>query len=230
VNHIPVHSIPLGLSQAYLIEGEAGPVLVDAGMPGQERAIMRRLRALGRDDLRLIFITHAHPDHDGSAAALRRLTGAPLAIHRADAAALARGETALGTARGRGRLLPPLMPLLERLLRPEPVVADVLLKDGDSLEAYGLDAVVVHTPGHTPGSSCLIVEGRVGFMGDMVSHTGRPHWQRLYAVDWSLLEQSIARLCGLRLERAYPGHGLRPLDAAAWAGLTSGGRRWTHSA
>ena len=215
-----VHAVPLGLSQAYLLESDAGVVLVDAGSPHQERVILRHLRALRSADasplkLQLIFITHAHLDHYGSAAALRRLTGAPVAIHRADAEAMARGETRLGSAQGRGKLMSVLLPLVELCLRPEPVKPDLLLEDGDDLADYGLEARVIHTPGHTLGSSCLIVEERLGFVGDLLSNTGRPHLQSLYAEDWSLLRQSYVRLQGTELETVYPGHGRRPVSGKA---------------
>jgi glyoxylase-like metal-dependent hydrolase (beta-lactamase superfamily II) len=215
-----VHAVPLGLSAAYLLETDAGLVLIDAGLPHQERIILRHGRALRSADasppnLRLIFITHAHFDHYGSAAALRRLTGAPVAIHRADAEAMARGETRLGLARGSGKLTQVLLPLVEWCLRPEPVKADLLLEDGDRLDDFGLEARVIHTPGHTLGSSCLIVEERLGFVGDLITNDGRPSLQRLFAEDWSLLRQSYARLRGIELEMAYPGHGRRPVTGKA---------------
>jgi hydroxyacylglutathione hydrolase len=220
-NH--VHTVPLGLSAAYLLETDAGLVLIDAGLPHQERIILRHVRALRSADaspsnlsrmpsIRLIFITHAHLDHYGSAAALRRLTGAPVAIHRADAEALARGETRIGSARGSGKLMGALLPLAELFLRPEPVKADILLEDGDRLDDLGLEARVMHTPGHTLGSSCLIVEERLGFMGDLLTNNGQPSLQRLFAEDWSLLRQSYARLQEIELEMAYPGHGRRPVS------------------
>jgi hydroxyacylglutathione hydrolase len=212
-NHI--HAVPLGLSEAYLLETDAGLVLIDAGLPHQERIILRHVQALGSDNLQLIFITHAHLDHYGSAAALRRLTGAPVAIHRADAEALARGETRLGSARGSGKLMGVLLPPVEWCLRPEPVKADLLLEDGDNLGDYGLEARVMHTPGHTLGSSCLIVEERIGFVGDLLTNNGRPQLQRLFAEDWSLLKQSYARLQGIELEMVYPGHGRRPVSGKA---------------
>jgi hydroxyacylglutathione hydrolase len=205
----------MGMASAYLIESETGLVLVDAGLPGCERRVLRRMRALGRDDLRLVFITHAHLDHYGSAASLRRLTRAPIAIHRADGGAMARGETPIGSVRGRGRLLWGLLRLFEPYLRPEPTYPDLLLDDGDDLYAHGLDAVVLHTPGHTPGSSCLIVEGRLAFVGDLLSTTGRPHVQRYFAEDWSLIPAGVARLQALGPAGVYPGHGRCPLSGDA---------------
>lgn len=214
-----VHAVPLGFSQAYLLESDTGLVLVDAGSPYQERVILRHLQALGSDNgcrfLKLIFITHAHLDHYGSAAALRRLTGAPVAIHRADAEALARGETRIGSARGMGKLMGALLPLAELFFRPESVTPDILLEDGDCLDNYGLEARVLHTPGHTLGSSCLIVEEQVGFVGDLLTNTGQPGLQRLFAEDWALLGQSYARLQGIEFETVYPGHGNRPVSGRA---------------
>lgn len=209
---LQIHDILIGMATAYLIESDSGLVLVDAGLPRYGQRVVRRMRALGRGDLRLIFITHAHLDHYGSAAALRRLTGAPIAVHRADGDAMARGETPIGSARGRGRLLWALLPLFESYLQPEPTPPDLILDDGDDLRAYDLDAVVLHTPGHTPGSSCLIVEGRLAFVGDLLSTSGHPHVQRFFADDWSLIPDSLARLQALRPEWICAGHGRCPLS------------------
>jgi hydroxyacylglutathione hydrolase len=218
---VRVHAMSLGLARGYLIECDRGLMLVDTGSPGQEGAVLRRLAALGREDLRLILVTHAHLDHYGSAAALRQRTGAPVAIHRADAEAMACGETRLGEARGWGWVVQQLLPAIERALRPEPVAADLLLEGGENLEPLGLPGQVLHTPGHTPGSCCLAIEGQVAFVGDLLSTTGRPHVQRRYAQDWALLAQSLARLERMELERAYPGHGPRSLGGAALRRLLS---------
>ncbi len=202
----------MGMARAYLVESDAGLILVDAGLPRYERRVLRRMQSLGRDDLRLIFITHAHLDHYGSAVELRRLTGAPIAVHRADGDAMARGETLVGSVRGRGWLLWALLSLFEPYLRPEPTPPDTLLDDGDDLCAYGLDALVLHMPGHTPGSSCLIFEGCIAFVGDLLSTSGWPRVQSCFADDWSLIPDSLARLQALRLEWVYAGHGRRPMS------------------
>jgi hydroxyacylglutathione hydrolase len=212
---LKIHSIPMGLARAYLIESAAGLVLVDAGVPGCVRRVLSRMRAIDRRDLKLIYITHAHFDHYGSAAALRRVTGAPVAVHRADGEAMARGETHIGSGRGRGRMIQMLWPLLERHLQVEPTSPDHLFEDGDGLQAFGLQAVVLHTPGHTPGSSCLLVEGRIAFSGDLVFNHGWPHVQRLYATDWSSISGSLARLQAAAPEWVYAGHGRRRLSGAA---------------
>jgi glyoxylase-like metal-dependent hydrolase (beta-lactamase superfamily II) len=194
------------MARAYLLEGTRGLVLVDAGSSGSEQAILERVEALG-GNLELIWLTHAHLDHYGSAAAIRRQTGVPIAAHPADGSALAEGRTPIESGRGPGRVLRLLLPLLERLAPPEPLYPDLWTEEGDRLDAYGLDARVLHTPGHTPGSCTLLVEERWAFVGDLLSTRGRPHLQGRYACDWPALEESISRLAALSLERLYPGHG-----------------------
>jgi len=214
-----VHLVVMGIAPAYLVESDTGLVLVDAGLPGYERRVLRRMQALERADLRLIYITHAHLDHYGSAAALRRLTGAAIAVHRADADVMACGASPVGATRGRGRVMWPILRQFERLLPHEPAPPDVLLNDGDDLRAYGLDAVVVHTPGHTPGSTCLVVEGRLAFVGDLLANSILPRVQCSYAHDWSLISQSLARVQALNPAWVYPGHG-RPLSGERFRRLT----------
>jgi hydroxyacylglutathione hydrolase len=217
-----IHPLTLGFVQAYLIETPGGLVLVDCGMPRQEGAILRAVEQLGCGGLRLIFITHAHADHYGSAAALVRLTGAPVAIHRADAQAMANGETPIRGAKGLNRAI---TSLALRLDPTPPVRADVLLDDGDSLAQYGVPGIVVHTPGHTAGSCCLVLEDGTAFLGDMLAARRKPNLQRTYIEDPEQLRASYTRLQGLKLAKVYAGHGAhvltgeelnRLIDAERW--------------
>ena len=144
-------------------------------------------------------------------AALRRLTGAPIAIHHA--------ESSLGSVRGRGRLVVGLLHLFGTFLAPGPTPADILFNEGEDLASFGFDAVVVHTPGHTPGSSSLLVEKRLALVGDLLSTSGHPHVQRFYADDWSLILASLALLQALKPEWDYTGHGSRPMSGKVLQGL-----------
>jgi glyoxylase-like metal-dependent hydrolase (beta-lactamase superfamily II) len=214
-----IHNIPMGLANAFLIEGENALVLVDAGSPGFEQKVFQVMHKLKRDDLSLIYITHAHLDHYGSAAALRRTTGASIATHKADGETMAKGETPLGSVRGRGKWVNLLFPILSSLLKPEMTAPDILLEDGDDLTSFGLEGFIVHTPGHTPGSSCLILDGEIAFVGDLISNTGGPHLQRYFAHDWGLLPSSLSRLQAESPEWVYPGHGPSPIGKKALLGM-----------
>jgi len=212
---INIHRISVaGFANAYLLEGKDGLILVDAGPPLFEQQILDKMEELGRDDLRLIFITHAHIDHYGGAAVISAATGALIAIHEADAEALAKGETRLGSVRYLPRQVTDyVLPRLEPNIRINPTEADVLFKDGADLSEYGLDARVIHLPGHTPGSAGLVVDQQIAFIGDLISTAGGPHIQRSYADDWMQLRRNVEQLKERKPSIIYAGHGSEPLTA-----------------
>ncbi len=191
-----VHRIDLFVTNAFLIETDNGVILVDAGMPFQQGRILRALGKIGReDDLKLIYITHAHVDHYGSATALHEATGAPIAVHRGDVETMAAGESPLGQIRDLQWLSIRTLPYIERMIALlAPTETDLVLEDGQRLDEYGVDGYVLYTPGHTPGSSTLILDDQYAFAGDLVSATGNPHAQNSYAFSWARIASSLRRL------------------------------------
>ena len=81
-----VHIVPMGFANAFLIEGDDGLTLIDAGYPNKEAAVFGAIRRLSRspDQLKHLIFTHGHPDHIGSAAAIVRGTGARTYMHPLD--------------------------------------------------------------------------------------------------------------------------------------------------
>ncbi len=102
--------------------------------------ILSRLQKHGLT-LRQIVVTHAHIDHVGGAAQLRKLTGAPVVMNQQDLGLLRMMEMQAGW-----------------LGVPTPEVAppDASAEDGLAIGLETLPAQVLHTPGHTPGSICLL--------------------------------------------------------------------------
>jgi hydroxyacylglutathione hydrolase len=112
-------------------------VVVDPGDNIPE--ILSRLEKHGLT-LRQIVITHAHIDHIGGAAQLKKATGAPVLLNQKDLGLLNIMEIQAGW-----------------LGVPTPEVAppDASADDGLAIGLASLPAEVLHTPGHTPGSICL---------------------------------------------------------------------------
>lgn len=144
------------VANVYLVVTQDGLLLVDTGMPGNARRILRFIEGLGRQprDLRDIVLTHCDIDHVGSVAELKRRTGARVAIHELDVAVLS-GEQ----RPQKGGLA---MVALYRLLRFRPIAPDLRLRDGDTIG--GLQ--VMHVAGHTAGSIALLRNDGVVFSGD----------------------------------------------------------------
>jgi hydroxyacylglutathione hydrolase len=104
--------------------------------PGAEaKSILQTVNKAGLI-IKLIVITHGHMDHTGALEEVRKATGAPVAIHKADA---------------------------ENLVRVLPT--DILLNGGENLAVGDLTYGIIHTPGHSPGGICLYGQG-VLFCGD----------------------------------------------------------------
>ena len=74
-------------TKVYVLIDNHRVVLIDAAMPGRERAVWRYLASLGYppDAVDEIWVTHGDIDHMGSVAALKATSGAKVVAHRADA-------------------------------------------------------------------------------------------------------------------------------------------------
>ncbi len=216
-NH--VYPISCGLGIAFLIETPHGLYLIDSGSPGQQDRILAKMNALGRRDLKLIWITHAHYDHYGSAAALRALTGALIGVHPADADSMIAGRSPTGSTRSYGFIYPIAQQVVGRI-RPLPATPpDFVLDDGETLEQYGFNATVLFTPGHTPGHTCLLLEGGIAFAGDIISRSSGVRQQYLLATNWKQIPDSIARLQAVQPEWIYTGHSKYPISGEALLGI-----------
>ncbi len=170
----------------YAVEGSDGSLaLIDPGWSddGGVDEVRAALSAIGRslDDVSLVAVTHLHADHLGAAAAIRRATGARVAMHGLEVEALDRERTdavqndadiatwglppelhdGVVAAWGSGRRI--------GLGRSEAPYADLLLVDGDVLPIPGRTVRTLWTPGHTAGHVCFVDEADgLLFTGDHV--------------------------------------------------------------
>ena len=129
-----------GLS-AVLVKTPQGAVLIDGGLPQATNMLLLRMHELGVQpgDLRLILNTHAHIDHAGPLAELKRSTGARVVGDAESAVLLARGGSD-DIHFGEGLAFPP-------------VSVDRIVMDGEVVELGGVRFTAHFTPGHTPGST-----------------------------------------------------------------------------
>jgi hydroxyacylglutathione hydrolase len=152
-------------SNCYLVVGD-DIMLIDTGMPGNSSKIIDYLQnTLMRNpqDIITITITHHHFDHVGSLDKIKKITGARVAIHHADANYLSGNKNQTGSVFMRA-----MVNLMKLIYRTEAVEADILLEDGDQIGDYQ----VIHIPGHTPGSICLYnPQNKVIFVGDNLRYS-----------------------------------------------------------
>jgi metallo-beta-lactamase class B len=136
---------------AYLITTSQGHILINTGLDDSEALIRAHVDKLGFKfkDIKILLTTHAHFDHVGAMAAIKKQTGATMMIHEKDAAVLADGGDSDYILGGKGSTFVPLK-------------ADRLLHDRDTIKLGEMRLVVRHHPGHTPGASSFLFDVKDG--------------------------------------------------------------------
>ena len=199
-----IHLIPSARwSRVYLIVDEA-LTLVDSGLPWHPVGILNYIHSIGRrpDELKHILVTHSHPDHVGGTLSLVKKTGATIVAHRSDTRRDHNNDLHLGYT-GFSGPIPLPMPLLGR------IGVDLLAEDGDTLPLHG-GIRIIHTPGHTPGSVCfLLEEDKVLFSGDTIFSDGNRISRSIPfpGYDRDSYIRSLRRLSEFEFECVFGGHG-----------------------
>ena len=167
-------------TNCYMVWGEDSNkcVLIDPGFQAEQ--ILEQVRIRGKE-VEAILLTHGHFDHVGGVKGIAMETECKIYLHEEDLTLPS--QLTLGT-----------IPYTDSY------------KEGDILSLAGVEFQVLHTPGHTPGSVCLICEDAL-FAGDTLfaCSCGRTD---LPGGDHRKMRQSLARLAALEGDYAvYSGHG-----------------------
>ena len=152
-------------------------VVIDPGFDSKSEA-QHILDEIERNGLQIKYIinTHGHPDHNGGNQILKNHSHAPILIHEADAS----------------------------MLNGPP--ADRRLREGDIIEVGNVKLKIIHTPGHSPGSTALLAEDYV-FSGDTL-FAGSIGRYDLPGASLEELVNSLKKLLTLPDHiKVCPGHG-----------------------
>lgn len=185
-----------------------GVTLVDTGMGGSQKPILKTIKDLGYGpyDIKRIILTHAHIDHILGLKALCDVSKAEVLAPEAD----------VGTIEGKKPLYFPKMEfpnnLLLVLLRPfikyTPTTVDRRLKDGDTLPLLG-GLTVLGLPGHSPGNIGLYCPSKkLLFSSDTLRMKGGELAKPLnYDVEKETSLASVKKIGSLDYEIMLPGFG-----------------------
>lgn len=220
-----LHRVGSDLVNSYLVEDADGVTVIDAGLPGHWKELQAELATMGRslDDVRGIVLTHGDTDHLGFAERLRKEKGVPIYVHELDAAR-ARGEDKSNGSWGKvkpGPLLRFLWYSGRRGGLRVPPVSEVMTFSGDGVLDLPGSPVIIHVPGHTPGSVAIHVPAVDAlFVGDALTTghvlTGKNGPQPApFTLEPELALESLGKLESVQATWLLPGHG------APWRGAVA---------
>lgn len=188
-----IHTGPLAVN-TYIVwrEGDKAPfdcVVID---PANSAKVMGFLNENGLV-LKAILLTHGHFDHIMGVARLKEQTGAKIYINKLDAPALGDNSASLAAMIG---------------VKVDPSEVDVFVEDGSVIEEAGVRFRAVHTPGHTMGGVCYILDDeRVIFSGDTLFRLSMGRTDLPGGDTGMLLDSIIYKLFTLKGDyRVLPGH------------------------
>ena len=198
----------------YMIDcGPAGVAIIDPTYDSEFDLTLANVEKCGRrkEDIRWVLNTHCHVDHSMADKKFHEL-GAQILLHEDDADAVEKGTQVTAFALVKGLTAFPRVPVGRRLV------------DGEEVELGNKRIRVVHTPGHTPGSACFLLEvdgKNLLFSGDTVLYDGRLGWQGNPYADNRQYLSSLRKLAGfswngapVQWDMLLPGHGAMTLDKA----------------
>nr|5AEB_A Chain A, LRA-12 [uncultured bacterium BLR12]5AEB_B Chain B, LRA-12 [uncultured bacterium BLR12] len=131
----------------YLITTKQGNIIVNTGLAASALQIKNNIKALGfkLTDTKILLTTQAHYDHLGAMAEIKKITGAKLMADEGDATVMADGGSSDYAFGGHGSMF-------------EPIIADRLLHDKDTIQLGDTKLVMLHHPGHTKGSCSFLFD------------------------------------------------------------------------
>jgi hydroxyacylglutathione hydrolase len=181
---------------------------VDAGIGLDVDSLLANVEAAGvaPESVGHVLLTHAHPDHSGGAATLRRrLRGARARASAEVARWVEEGdERAMSLGRGQRAELYPVGYRFAPCSEVEP------MNDGDCLRVGAVELEAVATPGHAAGHLAFLARGgavTACFGGDLVFFGGQISLESNWDCSLPDYAASVRRLAGREFEAFLPGHG-----------------------
>ncbi len=209
-----IYTIPLGFDNTYVVK-DKGVIMIDGGEPKKGKTFLKDLEkaAINPDEIQLIILTHGHWDHIGSAAEIKKLTGANVVLHQNEKHWLEESLKPMppGVTTW-GKISTKLFSwTIVPFVHIESTKIDIVLQDETfSLVEYGISGKIVYTPGHSSGSVSVLLDSGEAFVGDMAMNKfplrlspGMP----IYAENLQMLIASWQTLLEEGVKTVYPAHG-----------------------
>lgn len=211
---VQIYPIQMGFARSYIIQDE-GVLMIGDGASKKIKKFQKGLEkaSIRPEEVQLIILTHGHFDHAAAAKELKEITGAKIAMHYRDKDILEKGQKDMPPGLTTwGRFLHHIIKMLYVPFVQFPVSnVDVIVGDeGMSLDDYGIQGRILHTPGHTPGSISVVLESGEAFVGclamNAIPFSTKPRLP-IFGDDVQTLKESWKLVLEQGAKTIYPAHG-----------------------
>lgn len=210
----PIH---VGGVNSFLISNNDKFILVDTGMAYKRDYLESEMEKAGCKPglLNLIVLTHGDIDHIENCVYIRDKFNAKVAMHFEDEGMVEKGDMAFNRKAKSDRIstfgrvvmsMSKLLKLFNQSDRYQPFTPDIYVVDGQSLMEFGINATIVHIPGHSKGSIGVLTSEGDLICGDLLMNVTKPDLHFLID-DMKDANVSIEKLGKLGVKKVYPGHG-----------------------
>lgn len=201
-----IKTIILGGSSGncYLIRSSLGFVLIDTGAKSKRKKLEKALEEAGcnPDNFHLVLLTHGDFDHSGNCAYLKDRYDVEIAMHLRDEEMVKNSDRFYHRKKG-NKLFRKIINTLFNIRKFTP---DFTIDEGFSLSTYGINARVIHLPGHSAGSIGILTDDGDLFCGDLFTNIHKPELNTILDDELDA-KTSIRKLSKYLIDKIYPGHG-----------------------
>ncbi len=212
---------------AYLVKIDNEFILIDTGgytfndKPLNNRWNILEKKLLENDchpgNLKFVILTHGDIDHIANCKLIKDKYGAKIAIHKYDVSLL--NDLTIDKIFSNFKFQSIILKLVSKLMNPMFVKiskniikhynefeVDYIIDENFDLNTFGLNAELLHLPGHTKGSIGLLFKTGDLIIGDTLSNTNKPNIA-MNAFNFQTLKKSVMSLKHKNIQKVYPGHG-----------------------
>ena len=204
-----IYCILPGRSNVFLLSGNGINILIDTSPGYKWNRLKEKIKELNISNIDMLILTHTHFDHAANAKKIRDEYGAKVIVNKLESDFLLKGENPMihGTVFMLRGIVKILAPIVLQKQKYEGCRSDILVDKGFDLKEFGLNAQILHTPGHSPGSQSVIVDNEIALTGDAMFGVFPGSVFPPFAADENELLKSWGKLLDTGCSIFLPSHG-----------------------
>lgn len=204
-----IYQVLEGRSNSFLVNSGNNYLLIDTGRKNSWKILNSKIDdVLGENELSGLILTHTHFDHTENAAKIKKKYKSKIIVHQSEAEYLMRGSSPLpkGTNLTTGFITNALGKRVQSRYNYEPADPDIFVDEKYDLINFGLDAQIIHSPGHSKGSISIIIDNEIAIVGDAMFGVFGNSIYPPFTDDTTTMVKSWRKLVSTNCDLFLPGH------------------------